>query len=202
MGIKPTRAETGYGYIEVSTKTQEPKAKGRVPDADGRVPNAVSVRRFTEKLANAEVAQQIVEAGNFFWNSGMFVWGAPRTLADALREHLADTAPLLEEIAASYGTRKFEKMFAKLYPQVREHQHRLCRAGAALGQRRRPARAFYCIPAGFGWNDLGSWAALYEHRSDGNREAGQCHLRRRGFTLQRTRETSFIRRKNLWRRLA
>ena len=180
IGIKPTRAETGYGYIEVSTKTQEPKAKGREPNADGRVPNAVSVRRFTEK-PNAEVAEQFVEAGNFFWNSGMFVWSA-KTLADALREHLADTAPLLEEIAASYGTRKFEKTFAKLYPKCENISidYAVLEPRSAKGEGR---SGVYCIPAGFGWNDLGSSAALYEHRSDGNREAGNVISADESFTF-------------------
>ncbi len=73
------------------------------------------MRRFIEK-AGAKAAEQFVKAGNFFWNSGMFVWGA-RTLADALREHLPNTAPLLEQIAASYGTAGFEKTFTELYPK-------------------------------------------------------------------------------------
>ena len=152
IGIKPTRAETGYGYIEVSQK----------PSAKGQMPNAIPVRRFTEK-PSADVAAQFVKAGNFFWNSGMFVWGA-RTLADALREHLPKTAPLLEEIAASYGTRKFEKTFAKLYPQCEnisvDYAILEPRSGKGEGK-----SGIYCIPAGFGWNDLGSWTALYEHRN-------------------------------------
>ena len=66
--------------------------------------------------ADLEDAEKFVAAGNFFWNSGMFVWGA-RTLADALREHLPNTAPLLEQIAASYGTAAFDETFARLYPK-------------------------------------------------------------------------------------
>jgi len=174
IGIKPTRAETGYGYIEVSdepratsherdsSKSQEPSAKGQLPSAKGQAPSAVPVRRFTEK-PNAELAEQFVRAGNFFWNSGMFVWSA-KTLADALREHLPKTAPLLEEIAASYGTRKFEKTFAKLYPKCENISvdYAVLEPRSAKGEGR---SGIYCIPASFGWNDLGSWAALYEHRS-------------------------------------
>ncbi len=166
IGIKPTRAETGYGYIEVGTKSQK-------PTADGRVPNAVPVRRFTEK-PDADVAEQFVRAGNFFWNSGMFVWGA-KTLADALREHLPKTAPLLEEIAASYGTRKFEKTFAKLYPKCENISvdYAVLEPRSAEGEGR---SGIYCIPAGFGWNDLGSWAALYEHRTSPPQQAQQRRL--------------------------
>ena len=82
--------------------------------------DALRVRRFTEK-PDAEKAAGFVAAGNYFWNSGMFLWSA-RTLANALREHLPKTAALLEEIAAAFGTRKFAATFRRLYPQVRKHQ--------------------------------------------------------------------------------
>ncbi len=88
LGIRPTRAETGYGYIEVGA-----------PSGD-----AMRVRRFTEK-PKAEVAAQFVAAGNYFWNSGMFLWSA-RTLANALTEHLPKTAAILEKIAAAFGTQE------------------------------------------------------------------------------------------------
>lgn len=150
IGIKPTRAETGYGYIEVGGESEK---------------GVRQVRRFREK-PSADVAERFVKAGNFFWNSGMFVWGA-RTLADALREHLPKTAPLLEEIAASYGTRKFEKTFAKLYPQCENISvdYAVLEPRSAKGE---GESGIYCIPAGFGWNDLGSWTALYEHRNPAN----------------------------------
>ena len=82
MGIEPSRAETGYGYIETGDKIDS---------------ELVRVTRFTEK-PNAETAAEFVAAGNYFWNSGMFLWSA-RTLADALREHLPKTAGTLEQIA-------------------------------------------------------------------------------------------------------
>jgi mannose-1-phosphate guanylyltransferase len=149
IGIPPTRAETGYGYIEAGGKS----AKG-----------VHRVRRFTEK-PSVEVAEQFIKAGNFFWNSGMFVWGA-RTLADALSEHLPNTAPLLDEIAASYGTRSFEKTFARLYPKCENISidYAVLEPRSAKGEGKSD---LYCIPASFGWNDLGSWTALYEHRSSG-----------------------------------
>ena len=169
IGIKPTRAETGYGYIEVSTDGSARRNRGTAPAqeprAKGQVPSAVPVRRFTEK-PSADVAEQFLKAGNFFWNSGMFVWGA-RTLADALSEHLPKTAPLLEEIAASYGSRKFEKTFAKLYPQCENISvdYAILEPRSAKGEGK---SGIYCIPATFGWNDLGSWTALYEHRNPAN----------------------------------
>jgi len=147
MGIQPHRAETGYGYIEAGTAAE---------------PEKLNVRRFTEK-PDADTAQRFVAAGNFYWNSGMFIWSA-RTLADALREHLPKTASLLEQIAASYGTAEFEATFAELYPQCENISvdYALLEPRSAKG----PGKSgIYCIPATFGWNDLGSWTALYEHRT-------------------------------------
>ena len=165
IGITPTRAETGYGYIEVG----EPWQKG-----------VLQVRRFTEKPL-PEVAEQFVKAGNFFWNSGMFIWSA-RTLANALREHLPNTAPLLEKIAASYGSRSFEKTFAKLYPKCENISvdYAVLEPRSAKGEGK---SRIYCIPANFGWNDLGSWTALYEHRNLGKSDADNVIVSERSFTL-------------------
>src|ERR1700733_8175039 len=101
LGIEPTRAETGYGYIETGDYTKDD--------------DALHVRRFTEK-PNQNRAEEFVAAGNYFWNSGMFLWPA-RTLANAVREHLPESAPLLEGIAAAYGTPQFEEVFHTHYPK-------------------------------------------------------------------------------------
>ncbi len=73
------------------------------------------MRRFTEK-PNLNRAQEFVASGNYYWNSGMFLWSAP-PLANAVREHVPESAPLLEKIAAAYGTPKFEEVFRELYPK-------------------------------------------------------------------------------------
>ena len=165
IGISPTRAETGYGYIEVGDQSRN---------------GAFQVRRFTEKPL-PEVAEQFVKAGSFFWNSGMFIWSA-RTLANALREHLPNTAPLLEKIAASYGTRNFEKTFAKLYPKCENISvdYALLEPRSAKGEGK---SGIYCIPASFGWNDLGSWMALYEHRNAGKNDGGNVIVSEQNFVL-------------------
>ena len=145
LGIRPNRAETGYGYIEA----------GSVASGD-----ALRVRRFTEK-PNAETAATFVAAGNYFWNSGMFLWGA-RTLANALREHLPKTASLLEEIASTFSTRKFAATFRRLYPKCENISidYAVLEPRSAKGEQ---AGNIFCLPADFGWNDLGSWTALHEH---------------------------------------
>lgn len=147
LGIRPTRPETGYGYIEA----------GNVFAGD-----AMRVRRFTEKPDVAKAAA-FVAAGNYFWNSGMFLWSA-RTLVYALREHLPKTAPLLEEIAATFGTRKFAATFRKLYPKCESISvdYALLEPRSGKGEQ---AANIICLPADFGWNDLGSWTALHEHHT-------------------------------------
>jgi len=145
LGIRPSRPETGYGYIESGT-----------PDDNG----SVRVRRFTEK-PDLPSALRFLEAGNYFWNSGMFLWRAD-TLANALREHLPNTASILEKIAAAYGTSRFEATFRKLYPKSDNISvdYAILEPRSAKGEDR--ARIF-CLPSDFGWNDLGSWTALHEH---------------------------------------
>ena len=147
LGIRPTRPETGYGYIEA----------GAACDAD-----VWSVRRFTEK-PDDKTAAEFVAAGNYFWNSGMFLWSA-RTLANALHEHLPKTAPLLEEIAAAFGARKFAATFRRLYPKCENISvdYAVLEPRSAKGEQ---GGNMFCLPAEFGWNDLGSWTALHEHHT-------------------------------------
>ncbi|MGA3045737.1 MAG: mannose-1-phosphate guanylyltransferase [Terracidiphilus sp.] len=149
LGIEPTRAETGYGYIET----------GDLTDDDA----ALHVRRFTEK-PNQNRAEEFVTAGNYYWNSGMFLWSA-KTLANAVREHLPETAPLLEKIAAAYETDKFEKVFHELYPKCENISvdYAVLEPRSAKGEH---SSHLYCLPAEFSWNDLGSWASLYEYQTE------------------------------------
>jgi mannose-1-phosphate guanylyltransferase len=161
LGIKPTRAETGYGYIEAGSVFEFSRAGLAAP-------HALRVRRFTEK-PDSEKAAAFVGAGNYFWNSGMFLWSA-RTLANALREHLPKTAPLLEEIAAAFGTKKFSAVFRKLYPKCENISidYAVLEPRSAKGGE---AGNIFCLPADFGWNDLGSWTALHEHHTTKSRPA-------------------------------
>ncbi|MGA2205274.1 MAG: mannose-1-phosphate guanylyltransferase [Terracidiphilus sp.] len=147
LGIEPSRAETGYGYIETGDLTKD--------DA------ALHVRRFIEK-PNQNRAEEFVAAGNYYWNSGMFLWSA-RTLANAVREHLPETAPLLETIAAAWGTPHFDEVFRAVYPQCENISvdYAVIEPRSAKGEH---LSNLYCIPAEFSWNDLGSWASLYEYQ--------------------------------------
>jgi mannose-1-phosphate guanylyltransferase len=167
LGIEPTRPETGYGYIETGEYTRED--------------TALHVRRFTEK-PNLNRAEEFVAAGNYFWNSGMFLWSA-RTLANAVREHLPETAPHLESIAAAYDTPEFEQVFHALYPKCENISvdYAVLEPRSAKGEH---LSNLYCLPAEFSWNDLGSWASLYEYQletrlrgdGDGNVAETEGHL--------------------------
>lgn len=147
MGVRPTRPETGYGYIETGERTER---------------EVLRVRRFTEK-PNRQRAEEFVASGRYFWNSGMFLWRAD-TLARALREHLSETAPYLEQIAASFGSSKFAGTFQRLYRKCENISvdYAVLEPRSAKGEH---ASNLYCIPVDVGWNDLGSWAALYEYQA-------------------------------------
>lgn len=147
LGVHPTRAETGYGYIEA----------GSLGTGD-----ALRVRRFTEK-PNAETAAEFLKAGNYYWNSGMFLWSA-RTLANALTEHLPKTAAVLGKIAAEYGTSKFADTFRRMYPKCENISidYAVLEPRSAKGEEE---SNIFCLRADFGWNDLGSWTALHEHHA-------------------------------------
>jgi mannose-1-phosphate guanylyltransferase len=167
LGIGPTRAETGYGYIEAGSPFQG---------------DALRVRRFTEK-PDASQAAEFVKAGNYFWNSGMFLWSA-RTLTSALVEHLPKTAELLRQIAATFGTRKFGATFVRLYPKCENISidYAVLEPRSARGEQ---SSNIICLPSDFGWNDLGSWTALHEHHAAKSRPPDGNLVNGKGvFTLQ------------------
>lgn len=141
LGIKPRWAETGYGYIEFPKNVET----GTLTD----------VRSFREK-PKAPTAQRFFAAGNFYWNAGMFFWKTS-VLLDALRKHLPKTAVLLASLPA-FGSRQFAARLKDVFPRcdnisidyaVLEHAKNV--AGIAAGD--------------IGWNDVGSWDAVYELES-------------------------------------
>jgi mannose-1-phosphate guanylyltransferase len=152
LGVPPTRAETGYGYIE------QGDVAAPVPQLSLPVRH---VHRFTEK-PDRNTAQEFLHSGRYAWNSGIFLWTAT-TLCNALREHAPKMAEILTEIAQSYGTQEFDTTLKRLYPQCEN----ISIDYAVLEPRSSREEAdsnIYCLPAEFGWNDLGSWAALHEHQ--------------------------------------
>ena len=154
LGVPPTRAETGYGYIELGAEVESQSGIA-----------VRRVKRFTEK-PNREKAEEFVASGNYAWNGGIFLWSA-RTLAGAIRQYCPAMVPLLEKIAAVQGTAEFDAVFAEIYPQCESISidYAVLEPRSAKGE---VGAEIYCLPADFGWNDLGSWAALHEHLTDGS----------------------------------
>jgi mannose-1-phosphate guanylyltransferase len=172
LGVPPTRAETGYGYIELC-ETVGPEC---VPCQGVPVRR---VKRFTEKPDRAR-AEEFLASGNYAWNGGIFLWSA-KTLANAIREHCPEMGPALERIAAAHkaseseldSALEFERIFADVYPlcQNISVDYAVLEPRSAKGELH---SEIYCLPADFGWNDIGSWAALHEHRADCAPEINVC----------------------------
>ncbi len=140
LGIAPRWAETGYGYIEF--------AKGVQPGTPGTQP----VQSFREK-PDAKTAKKYLAAKRFFWNAGMFFWRAD-VLLENLRQHLPKTATLLAGLPA-FGDRKFAARLKEIFPRCENISIDYAVLEKATG--------VVGVACGdFGWNDVGSWDAVYE----------------------------------------
>jgi mannose-1-phosphate guanylyltransferase len=147
LGILPRWPETGFGYIEF------PKG-GRAGSLE-----SLHVGRFREK-PDLPTAKRYVKSGNFYWNAGMFFWRAS-VLLDALRQFLPKTATLLASLPA-FANRRFSAQLKEAFP----HCENISIDYAVL-EKARGVVGF--ATDDFGWNDVGSWNALYELLSrDGN----------------------------------
>ncbi len=140
FGVPPRYPETGYGYIEAGEAL--PVAEG----ADGV--DVFRVKQFREK-PNLQTAEQYVEAGNFFWNSGIFVWTAA-SIWSALLQHLPDACNAAERMLASID----DEARAEAYGAMPA-------TSIDFGVMER-ASDVATVKAGFEWSDVGSWAALHE----------------------------------------
>ena len=139
LGIKPTRPETGYGYIQVGQPVEGGFFK---------------VKTFTEK-PKLELAEVFVESGEFFWNSGIFLWRAD-VICNAIRRYVPDIASAFDAADASvYLDFEAEKSFiATAYPS--------CMSISIDYSVMEKADNVYVETVTFGWNDLGTWSALYD----------------------------------------
>lgn len=140
VGIQPRWAETGYGYLEFP--------KGVTPGQS----SPYKVLRFREK-PDRPTAARYLKAGRYFWNSGMFFWRAS-TFLDALNTHLPKTALQIESIRP-LGSKGFERDLAEYFPlceSISVDYAVMEKAGNVLG----------IAAEDFGWNDVGSWQAVYE----------------------------------------
>ncbi len=138
LGIKPTRPETGYGYIQIGQPAEEGINK---------------VKTFTEK-PDRELAKVFVESGEFFWNSGIFLWSA-KSILKALREYAPDLMTVFDRGIGCFGDAEKETEFIdREFPGCVNIS-----IDYAVMER---ADNVYVECVDFGWNDLGTWSALYD----------------------------------------
>lgn len=146
LGIKPTRPETGYGYIQIGKEVE---------------PGILKVKTFTEK-PDLEIARVFLDSGEFYWNSGIFLWRV-KTIVEAFREYAPDLAREFEKGVGIFGTDK-ENDF------IREHFPYCPGISIDYAVMEKASNVFVeCVD--FGWSDLGTWSALYDYspkNRDGN----------------------------------
>ena len=136
IGITPTYAETGYGYIKFDSHVME-----------GR---AYKVDRFVEK-PSLEVAKEYLETEEYLWNSGMFVWKLSSILYN-LERFMPETFAGLKRIQASIGTPEEEDVLRKEFAQFQSQS-----IDYGIMEK---AENIYTVPGTFGWDDVGSWLAV------------------------------------------
>jgi mannose-1-phosphate guanylyltransferase len=159
LGVPPTRPETGYGYIERGSVFARPNGV-----------TAYSVRRFTEKPA-LQVAGKYAASGKYLWNAGMFFWRAS-TFLENLKSFLPATHSALIALAETIGTGRYASALRRIYPRLKNISvdyavmEPATRLHARVGRKQHDASGtpvhVSVIPARVGWNDIGSWAAVYE----------------------------------------
>ncbi|HNR96685.1 MAG: Mannose-1-phosphate guanylyltransferase RfbM [Chloroflexi bacterium ADurb.Bin180] len=141
LGITPTSPETGYGYIQRGVRLRQ---------ADGH--ELYRVLRFTEKPA-AELARSFVESGDYFWNSGIFIWQVKALLEEFRRQRPVFYAQL-QSLEPFLNSPDQDAAIARLWPQVESTS---IDVGIMEG-----ARNVAMIPASIGWNDVGCWTSVAE----------------------------------------
>ena len=139
LGIVPTYAETGYGYIHRGE---------RFDDAGGEP--VFAVRRFMEK-PSPEIAQGFVRSGEYYWNSGYFVWRVRDILAE-MRRLLPQQYGQLTHIGSALGTDEESEVIDAVWPQIEP-------VTIDVGVMER-AQNVVVIPTDIGWSDVGTWASL------------------------------------------
>lgn len=141
LGIRPSRPDTGYGYIQYN----EDQILGS---------NEVcKVKTFTEK-PDLDLAKKFLESGDFLWNSGIFIWSS-KSIISSFNEHLSEVGQLFEEGVDALNTPDEQAFIARIYPT--------CKNISIDYGIMEKAKNVYTVPAEFGWSDLGTWGSLYTH---------------------------------------
>ena len=140
LGIRPTRPDTGYGYIQY--------LPGPSIHPETRI-----VKTFTEK-PNLEMAKMFLESGDFLWNAGIFIWSVKSCRA-AFAAFLPEIHQTFEKGLEIFNTKKEKAFIQRVYPS--------CENQSVDYGIMEKAHNVHVIPADLGWSDLGTWGSLYEH---------------------------------------
>ena len=150
FGIKPDYPATGYGYVEAEKEICK---------------NVFSVKQFKEK-PDLKTAESFLKAGNFFWNSGMFMWKI-ETILKAFQNHLPEVASLLHKISQKWDEKGTCADISDEYSQMPK-------IPIDIGIMEK-AEKRVVIPVDYGWSDVGSWKALYDvSQKDENGNVLKC----------------------------
>ena len=152
LGVRPSRPETGYGYIQFTDSEDE---------------HFVKVKTFTEK-PNIEMAKVFYESGEFLWNSGMFAWNV-QTILDAFHQYLPSLTSILDEVKGAYATDEEQSRVSQVFsecPNISIDYAVLEKADNVM-----------VLPVDFGWADLGTWGSLYELKREEPRANVSLHTK-------------------------
>ncbi|QJD98170.1 mannose-1-phosphate guanylyltransferase [Mucilaginibacter robiniae] len=138
LGIKPSRPDTGYGYIQYTDEV-----------IDGQFHK---VKTFTEK-PTLDIAKTFIQSGDFLWNAGIFVWSA-KTIISNFGTHLPDMHEIFAEARSVYNTEDERNHINTAYQQCTN-------ISIDYGIMEKAANV-YVLPSEFGWSDLGTWASIYQ----------------------------------------
>lgn len=139
LGMKPTRPETGYGYIQADLTSNSPRNR-----------EIYRVDQFKEK-PDLETAKHYISEHNFFWNAGIFVWSV-ETIVNALRVYAPRINNIFERMQNVMGTSQEQETINKVYPDC----DNISIDYAVMEN----AEEIFVFPADFGWSDLGTWGSL------------------------------------------
>lgn len=138
LGIKPSRPDTGYGYIQYTGQSMNN--------------DFFKVKTFTEK-PTLEIAKTFIQSGDFLWNAGIFVWSS-KAIVNAFSSHLPDMHEIFAEARQFYNT-------ANEKNHVHTSYLRCTNISIDYGIMEK-ANNVYVLPSEFGWSDLGTWASIYD----------------------------------------
>lgn len=154
LGIKPSRPDTGYGYIQFKD------------DSSSNYAEVKKVKTFTEK-PDIELAREFIKSGDFYWNSGIFIWSI-EAIMNAFQSYLPEIDDLFKEVAHTFKTPEESESIAKVYA--------VCESISIDYGVLEKAKNVNVVLSDFGWSDLGTWGSLYaqlQKDSDNNAIVGK-----------------------------